>query len=215
VLADRPPLDLFWLTAADDTNYDAIAAGGWLWGPGMLWGGESSSVAIPCELVASTVDENNVPWVNDDTTVTWAWCQGTSPSVTAGADGIFGSVPRASATIAVTGVKEWAPAIGLRYLTIALDPTATDSAVASLATLPALSTLRLELTKAINVRLLSRPTFRSLTRLALMMSMTPADGGVSPAAAVAALSAPPSAASAALVDLRMVVHGIPGRARVS
>jgi len=103
----------------------------------------------------------------------------------------------------------------MRSLTIALGPTATDSAVASLAALQALRTLRLGLTKATNVRLSSWPTFHSLTRLALMMSITRADGAVSPAAAVAALSALPLAASAALVDMRMVVHGIQSPAQQS
>jgi len=179
VLTDRPPLDVLRLLAADDTKYDTTSAGGWLWGLGELWEGVSSSVAIQCELVASTVDNVMAPWVYDDATVKWTCGQGTSPSETADANGSFGSVPHAGATIASAEVKGWAPATSLRSLTIALGPTATDSAVASLAALPALSTLRLGLTKATNVRLSSWPTFRSLTRLALMMSITRADGAVS------------------------------------
>jgi len=201
-LAGRPPLDVLRLPA---DICDSTAAGGWVWGSGELWGGRGSPVAVPCELVASTT--NATPWTYDDATVKLVCGQGTSQSISADVAGGVGPVPTASDTAAAAGVLGWTPATGLRSLTIALGPTATDAAVVSLAALPALITLRLVFTKATNVRLSSWPAFPALTRLALVLATDPASCGVSAAAAVAALSAPPSAAPVALVALRFVTFG--------
>jgi len=206
-LAGRPPLDVLRLPAVDDAPHDSTAARGWVWGAGELWGGGWSSVAVPHELVASTVDVK--PWTYDDATVNLMCGEGTSQPVPADVAGGFGPVPPAGGTMAAAGVMGWTPATGLRSLSIALGPTATDAAVVSLAALPALTTLRLGLTEATNVRLSSWPAFPALTRLALVLWTDAASGGVGAAAAVAALSAPPSAAPVALVALRFVAYGDP------
>jgi len=208
-LAGRPPLDVLRLPAADDVPHDSMAAGGWVWGSGELWGGGWSSVAVPHELVVSTVDAK--PWTYDDATVKVVCGQGTSHPVPADVAGGVGPVSTSSVTMTAAGVMGmgWTPATGLRSLTIALGPTATDAAVVSLAALPALTTLRLGLTEAANVRLSSWPAFPALTRLALVLWTDPASSGVSAAAAVAALSAPPSVAPVALAALRFVAYGDP------
>jgi len=205
-LAGRPPLDVLRLPAKDDTEYDSTAAGGWVWGSGELWGGQGSPVAVPCEVVASTVDGE--PWMYDDATVKLVCGQGTGrlmpPNSAAGVE----PVPTTGTTMAVAGVVGWTPATGLRSLTIALGPTATDVAVASLAALPALATLRLRLSAASNVRLSSWPAFPALTRLALVLSTDLASCGVSAASALDALSAPPSVAPVGLVALLVVSYGV-------
>jgi len=203
-LSGRPPLSVLRLPAADDVH-DSTAAGEWVWGSGELWAGEGSSVCVPCELIASTID--NKPWMYDDVSVKLVCGQGTAGSETPhAADGVGPGTTAGTATAAAR-VGGWVPAVGLRSLTIALGRAATDGAVASLAALPALTTLRLRLDQNVGVRLSSWPAFPALTRLALVLSNDDASCGVTAAAALAALSAPPSAAPTSLAALQFKVLG--------
>jgi len=100
-------------------------------------------------------------------------------------------------------------ATGLRTLTVTLGASAADAAVMTLAALPALTTLRLSLDSAVGVRLASWPAFIALTRLSLTLVDTSARCGVTPVAALNALSSSPSTAPASLIALRFVVYGRP------
>jgi len=128
--------------------------------------------------------------------------------VPADAAGGVEPVPAMGTAMAVAGAVGWTPATNLRYLTIALGPTATDVAMASLAALPTLTTLRLRLTAASNVRRSAWPAFPALARLALVLSTELASCGVSAGTALDALFAHPSVAPVALVALLVVTYGV-------
>jgi len=195
-LARRPRLSLLRLPVGPDCLSASLAAGM----VGAQWGG-----AAPGEAAA---------WATELVTATRV---GTWTAHDADVDRLVGG-PAASARgrarpcAALGGA---APAVapdasaGLRVLSIFLGADATDGAVAALATLPGLATLRLRLDGARRVRLAGGwPPFPALTALALTLAAHPTRGGPGAAAALAALSAPRSYAPARLVHLHVRVAAL-------
>jgi len=197
-LAARPPLAVLGLPRP---GKDFPAMHGRKWSPAQLWGGRG--IATPVELVASTW-WGFCTWTYDDAAVSRI-CGAAADAVAAAADGGLRLPGGGSEIVAPTGVPA-CRAVGLRSLTIALGKSATDAAVATLAALPALATLRLSLSAAVGVRLGSWPAFPALTRLSLALRNDLAYCRVSAAAALNALSAPPSTAPALLIALRFILE---------
>ena len=109
-------------------------------------------MAAPVELVASSL-RVGVSWRYDDADVSQI-CGSAVGAFRAPAapDGVVQSTAAGAAMATPVGVAPRSAA-RLRSLTIALGTLATDAAVASLATLPVLATLRSSLACAVAVRL--------------------------------------------------------------
>jgi len=203
VLTGRPPLAVLRLP---ETDGDVTSACGWVWTPDQLWCG--AQVAAPVELVASDSLGLSTSAYDDATVVQVCGLAAGGPVTADETDGGARVSAGVSEMVAPTGVA-MCRATGLRSLTINLGASATDAAVTTLAALPALATLRLSLDSAVGVRLASWPAFPALTGLSLALVDASARCGVTPVAALDALSAPPSTAPASLITLRFIVYGRP------
>jgi len=198
-LARRSRLSLLRLPVGPDCLLASLAAGM----VGAPWGGAAlgEAAAWATELVAAA---SAGTWTAHDADVDRLVGR---PAASAGDRD---ARPCAALGCAAPAVAPNASA-GLRSLSIYLGADATDGAVAALATLPGLATLRLRLDGAQRVRLAGGwPPFPALAALALTLGEHPTRGGPSAAAALAALSAPRSCAPARLVHLHVRVVALSG-----